>query len=132
MPLIDVHEPGDGVTAFLQEYHLASLSLITTHDDLHVTPVGFTYEPASAIARVITWAGSRKARHFAEGGELRATLCSVDGGRWLALEGLAHMTDEPDAVAEGVRRYAERYRQPKDRDDRVVIELSVTKILGRA
>jgi len=38
----------------------------------------------------------------------------------------------PEQCAEGVRRYAERYRQPGERDDRVVIELSVDRVLGRA
>jgi hypothetical protein len=31
-----------------------------------------------------------------------------------------------------VAAYAERYRQPKERDDRVVIEIQVDRILGRA
>ena len=47
----------------------------------------------------------------------------MDGGRWLTLEGAATVTDDPERVAEGVRRYAERYRQPGERDDRVVIEI---------
>jgi hypothetical protein len=31
-----------------------------------------------------------------------------------------------------VRRYAERYRQPKERPDRVAIEIAVDRVLGRA
>jgi hypothetical protein len=34
-------------------------------------------------------------------------------------------------VAEAVRRYAHRYRQPGDRDDRVAIEIAVERIIGR-
>ena len=41
-------------------------------------------------------------------------------------------TTEPERTAEGVRRYTERYRPPKDRPDRVVIEITVTDIVGRA
>jgi hypothetical protein len=42
------------------------------------------------------------------------------------------VTDEPSAVAEAVAAYAERYRQPKERTDRVVIEIQVDRVLGRA
>ena len=56
----------------------------------------------------------------------------MDGGRYLSFEGPAVVTSEPDRVAEGVRRYADRYRQPKEREDRVVIEIDVEHIRGRA
>ena len=59
-------------------------------------------------------------------------MCQVDGGRWLTLEGPATVTDDADRVAEAVRRYAERYRPPGERDDRVAIEIRVDRILGRA
>ena len=59
-------------------------------------------------------------------------MCQVDGGRWLTLEGTAVVTDDPDRVAEAVRRYAERYRQPGERTDRVAIEITVDRVLGRA
>ena len=62
----------------------------------------------------------------------QVALCQVDGGRWLALEGEARVHSEKSRCAEGVRRYAERYRQPKDRgDDRRVIEISVQRVSGR-
>lgn len=71
-----------------------------------------------------------------EGGEMaqvaQVALCQVDGGRWLALEGEARVHSEKSRCAEGVRRYAERYRTPKDRgDDRRVIEISVQRVSGR-
>ena len=59
-------------------------------------------------------------------------MCQVDGRRWLTLEGRATVTDDPARVAEAVRRYAERYRQPGERDDRVAIEIVVDRVLGRA
>ena len=62
----------------------------------------------------------------------QVALCQVDGGRWLALEGEARVHSEKSRCAEGVRRYAERYRPPKDRgDDRRVIEISVQRVSGR-
>jgi hypothetical protein len=42
------------------------------------------------------------------------------------------VTDEPDRVAEAVRRYAERYRRPGERPDRVAIEIAVDRVMGRA
>jgi hypothetical protein len=59
-------------------------------------------------------------------------VCQVDGRRWLSLEGPASISDEPTRVADAVRRYAARYRPPSERANRVVIEISVDRILGRA
>ena len=83
-----------------------------------------------------------EAGKLAEGGKVaeatemvqaaQVALCQVDGGRWLALEGEARVHSEKSRCAEGVRRYAERYRPPKDRgDDRRVIEISVQRVSGR-
>ena len=35
-------------------------------------------------------------------------------------------------VQPGIDGYTARYQQPKERDDRAVLEIKVTKILGRA
>ena len=56
----------------------------------------------------------------------------MDGGRWLTLEGTAEVTDDRERVAEAVTRYAERYRPPGERSDRVAIEIRVDRVLGRA
>jgi F420H(2)-dependent biliverdin reductase len=117
---------------FLAERHLATLTTLRPDGSPHVVAVGFTWDPSAGLARVITFAPSRKARNLVAGPGARAAVCQVDGGRWLTLEGPATVTDEPDRVAEGVRRYAERYRQPGERADRVVIEIAVDRVLGRA
>lgn len=132
MPHIDPYHPGDDVLTFLSEYHLATLTIVKGDGTPHVTAVGFTYQPETTTARVITWSDSWKAKHIARLGRAPAAICTVDGGRWLTFSGTATVTNEAFAVAEGVRRYADRYRQPKERDDRVVVELSVDKIVGRA
>lgn len=131
MVLDPAHLP-DEVTAFLTERHLATLTTMRPDGTPHVVAVGFTWDPDARTVRVITWAASRKARNVAERWAGPAAVCQVDGGRWLTLEGTATVTSEPGPVAEGVRRYAERYRQPKERPDRVVIEIQVTRVLGRA
>lgn len=132
MPSIDPSSPDNDMSTFLEERHLATLTVHRADGRPHVTPVGFTYEPQTQTARVITWADSWKAKHVARDGTQRAAICSVDGGRWVTLYGEATVTDDPDAIAEGVRRYAARYRQPKERDDRVVIEVRVDEMVGRA
>lgn len=119
------------ITAFLTERHLASLTTMRADNTPHVVAVGFTWDPEESLVRVITWAGSRKARNVAERPGSPAAVCQVDGGRWLSLEGTATVTDEPERVRQAVERYAGRYREPKQREDRVVIEIAVTRIMGR-
>jgi len=115
---------------FLREYHLASLTTLRADGSPHVVPVGFSWDPGSGLVRIITRAGSQKVRNAARGG--RAAVSQVDGGRWLTLEGTITVTQDPDRVAEAVRRYAERFRQPEPREDRVALELTVDRVLGRA
>ena len=118
------------VLAFLAERHLATLTTLRPDGTPHVAPVGFTYEPEARLARIITFRPARRVANIGAG--QRVAVCQVDGGRWLTLEGQATVTDDPARVAEAVRRYAERYRQPGERDDRVAVEIRVDRILGRA
>ncbi len=115
---------------FVGERHLATLTTLRPDGSPHSTAVGFTWDPGSGLVRIISWASSRKVRNLAQGG--RASVCQVDGGRWLTFEGPAQVTDDPARVAEAVRRYAQRYRQPGERADRVAIEITVDRVLGRA
>lgn len=119
------------VRTFLEERHLATLTTLRPDGSPHVVAIGFTWDGASGLARVITFAPSRKARNVAAAPGGRAAVCQVDGARWLTLEGRAEVTGDPDRVAEAVRRYAQRYRQPGERADRVAIEISVDRVLGR-
>lgn len=115
---------------FLREYHLASLTTLRADGSPHVVPVGFSWDPEAGLVRIITRAGSQKVRNAARGG--RAAVSQVEGGRWLTLEGTIAVTQDPDRVAEAVRRYAERFRQPEPREDRVALEITVDRVLGRA
>jgi PPOX class probable F420-dependent enzyme len=130
---LDPRSLPEAVLGFLAERHLATLTTLRPDRSPHVVAVGFTFDPAPGLVRVITFAGSRKARNLAGAGAGgRAAVCQVDGGRWLTLEGTAVVTDDPIRVAEAVHRYADRYRQPGERDDRVAIEITVDRALGRA
>jgi PPOX class probable F420-dependent enzyme len=122
----------DEVLAFLRERHLATLTTLRPDGSPHVVAVGFTFSPGERLVRVITFAPSRKAKNRGNEPGGRAAVCQVDGGRWLTLEGPAVVTSDPARVAEGVRRYADRYRSPKERPDRVVIEITVDRAMGRA
>ena len=125
-------EIDDAALAFLRERHLATLTTLRPDGSPHVVAVGFTWDEATGAARVITWESSKKARNVAADPGARAVVCQVDGGRWLSLEGPATMTTQPERCRDAERRYAERYREPRQRDDRAVIEIAVDRILGRA
>ena len=114
--------------AFLVERHLATLTTPRRDGTPHVTPVGFTWDAERGLARVICDGGSVKARNLRDGG--RVALCSFERARWLTLEGDACVSDDPDEVAEGVRRYAERYRQPRVNPNRVVLLVTVDRVLS--
>ena len=122
----------DAVLAFLAERHLATLTTLRPDGSPHVVAVGFTWDHEAGIARVITWDASKKYRNVTERSGTRAVVCQVDGGRWLALEGEASGTTEPAACRDAEARYAQRYREPKAREDRAVIEIRVDRVLGRA
>ncbi|MDT5037082.1 MAG: hypothetical protein QOE03_2267 [Micromonosporaceae bacterium] len=117
---------------FWTERHLATLTTLRADGSPHVVPVGVTVDFDTATARVITSRTSAKVGHVAAAGAARApvAVCQVDGRRWSTIEGRAVIRDEPDAVADAVRRYAERYRQPRPNPDRVVIEIAIAGFLG--
>jgi PPOX class probable F420-dependent enzyme len=115
---------------FIRENHLATLTTLRADGSPHVVPVGFTFDFDNNIVRVITFAKSMKARHAAQGG--RAVVSQVDRGRWITFEGTVRLRTEADIVAKAVEAYAGRYSQPKVREDRVVVEITVDKVMGRS
>lgn len=116
--------------AFLTERHLAMLTTLRADNSPHVVAVGFTFDPKTHIARVITTGGSQKAIN-AERAEV-AVLSQVDGARWLSLEGHATVNSAGAAVRDAELRYAQRYRTPRVNPQRVVIEVQVERVLGSA
>ncbi|MFD9597039.1 pyridoxamine 5'-phosphate oxidase family protein [Kitasatospora sp. NPDC059973] len=129
----DPHALDEAFLAFWRERHISTLTTRRPDGSPHVVPVGVTYQPETGTARVISSRTSRKVRNVqAAGAEgMRVAVCQVDGARWSTLEGVAVVRDEPDAVADAVRRYTERYREPRVNPDRVVIEITVDRVLGR-
>ena len=127
----DLSDLGPDLLTFLTERHLATLTTLRADRSPHVVPVGVTYDAATGTARVITSGASAKARHVRDG-QSRVAVCQVDGRRWVTLEGTAVVREDAASVADAVARYARRYRQPRENPARVVIEISVDRVLGNA
>ncbi|MBW1600164.1 pyridoxamine 5'-phosphate oxidase family protein [Streptomyces sp. JJ38] len=121
--------------AFWRERHVCAFTSIRPDGTPHVVPVGVTWAPEEGIARVISDGNSRKVAHVraAGPGGARVAVCQFAPRRWATLEGTAVVRTDPDAVADAVRRYAERYeRTPRPNPNRVVIEITVDRAMGRA
>lgn len=127
--VLDLSAPA--VLEFWTERHLCTLTTLRADGSPHVVPVGATVDPAAGLLRVITSGGSAKARQVRAGAD-RVAICQVDGARWSTIEGRAVVRDDPESVAEAERRYAERYRRPRPNPQRVVIEVTITRVLGSA
>jgi F420H(2)-dependent biliverdin reductase len=130
----DPGAPDAPYLSFWQERHLCTLTTLRSDGSPHVVPVGVTYDPGARLARVIASRTSAKVRHVLTSGPggARVAVCQVDGRRWATLEGLAVVRAEPEHVAEAERRYAERYgHAPRPNPSRVVIEIALTRAMGR-
>ncbi|MFB2555758.1 pyridoxamine 5'-phosphate oxidase family protein [Herbiconiux liangxiaofengii] len=128
---------------FVTVRHLATLTTLLADGFPHVVPVGFTFEPAPATdgdrgadaptaggigtVRIITNGPSQKVLNVRRDG--RASVCQVDGARWITLAGTARILDDPADVADAVARYAERYRTPRENPERVVIAIDVDRVM---
>lgn len=119
---------------FLTERHLATLSTVRRDGSLHVVAVGFTFDPQTGLARVITSDGSMKVRNAqrprADGTTPRAAVGQVDGRRWASLEGPVRVSRDPEEIREAELRYAARYRTPRVNPRRVALLISVERVLG--
>ena len=111
---------------FWAERHLCSVTTIRADGSPHTVPVGATYD--GVTARIITSGGSVKVRNVRA--DPRVSICQIDGRYWSTLEGHAVISADPDDVRDAEERYAERYRQPRPNPERVVIIVTVTRVLG--
>lgn len=116
---------------FVTERHYATLTTLRRDGTPHVVPVAFTWDQESGVARVTTERGAVKARNIARtAGGARVALCQVSGGRWITLEGVAHVTDDAAEVAEAERRHAVRYPPLEADPARVLIRVVVDAVMG--
>lgn len=126
----DLSDLGDDVLAFLADRHLATLTTLRADGSPHVAPVGFGYDADERVVHIICQPTSQKVANLRSGG--RAAVCQVDGGRWLTLEGDASVVTDSAGVAAAVAAYTARYQAPRERPERVAIEIRVDRIMGRA
>lgn len=115
---------------FWRERHLCSVTTLRRDGSPHVVPMGIVVDPDAAVAWGITSRTSQKVRNLRAGGDPRVAVCQVEGRRWSTIEGDAEVRDDEISVAEAVRRYAERYRQPRENPDRVAIRIAITSVIG--
>ncbi|MFF3064383.1 pyridoxamine 5'-phosphate oxidase family protein [Oerskovia sp. NPDC057915] len=119
---------------FVTERHLATLTTLRADGSPHVVPVGFTWDPETGVVRITTNDTSVKAlnagRLTADGAQPRAAVCQVEGGRWITLEGTVSVSRDPDEVAEAVRRYTKRYKEPRVNPRRVVLRIVADKVMS--
>ena len=130
-----VYELAGDHLKFWRERHLCTVTTLRSDGSPHVIPMGVVLDLEApdqgwGVAWAITSSTSQKVANLRRGGDPRLAVCQVDGGRWSTLEGTAEVLDDPDSVAEAVRRYAERYRQPQEKTDRVALRITLTSAIG--
>jgi F420H(2)-dependent biliverdin reductase len=115
---------------FWRERHLCTVTTLRVDGSPHVVPMGIVVDADASVAWGITSRHSRKVANLRGGGDRRVAVCQVDGRRWSTIEGVAEVLDDGESVAEAVRRYAERYRQPRENPDRVALRIAIGKTVG--
>jgi PPOX class probable F420-dependent enzyme len=121
---------------FVTERHLATLSTLREDGSPHVVPVAFTWDDDAGVVRITTNRHSVKARNAGrrgpDGGPSRASVCQVEGGRWITLEGEVQVVPDLEEIVDAVARYARRYRPLEPNPDRVVLRIAVDKVMSSA
>lgn len=115
---------------FWRERHLCTVTTLRPDGSPHVVPMGIVVDVDHGVAWGITAGTSQKVVNLRTGGDPRVAVCQVDGRRWSTIEGVAEVCDDTESVAEAVRRYAERYRQPRENPERVAIRIRITSAIG--
>lgn len=135
----DVLNPTPEYLAFWRERHVCTLTTPRPDGTPHVVPVGVTYDPEAGMARVISNRHSKKVRNVLAAQDdgppkgVQVAVCQMQGRRWATLEGRAVIRTDEASVAEAVARYTERYgRTPTPNPDRVVMEITLDRAMGRA
>jgi PPOX class probable F420-dependent enzyme len=123
-----VHDLTDELVTFWRERHLCTVTTLRADGTPHVVPMGVVLDVDARVAWAITSRTSQKVVNVRRNPVV--AVCQVDGRRWSTIEGRAEVLTGTDAVEEAVRRYAERYRQPRPNPDRVAIRFALTSVIG--
>jgi len=121
----------DELVGFWAERHLCTVTTLRADGTPHVVPMGVVLDPRSGQAWAITSRHSAKVRNIlAAGDAAHVAVCQVDGRRWSTLEGTVRVLTEAPDVQEAERRYAARYKVPRENPDRVALRITLTGLLG--
>ena len=123
-----VHDLTGELVAFWRERHLCTVTTLRGDGSPHVVPMGVVLDPEARVAWGITARTSQKVANLCRNPTV--AVCQVDGRRWSTLEGQAEIRLDAASVAEAVRRYAERYRTPRENPDRVALRVELTRVIG--
>ena len=115
---------------FWRQRHLCTVTTLREDGSPHVVPMGIVLDVVAGVAGGNTSRWSQTVANLRAGTDPRVAVCQVDGRRWSTIEGTAEVRDDEASVAEAVRRYAERYRQPRENPDRVALRITVTSVIG--
>jgi len=120
---------------FWRERHLCSVTTLRRDGSPHVVPMGCVVDPEAVdtewgVAWAITSRTSQKVANLRRGSDPRVAVCQVDGRRWSTIEGVAEVRDDEESVAEAVRRYTERYREPRVNPERVALRITISSVMG--
>ena len=115
---------------FWRQRHLCTVTTLRRDGSPHVVPMGIVVDAEAGVAWGITSRTSQKVANLRAGTDPRIAVCQVEGRRWSTIEGTAEVREDAESVAEAVRRYAERYRQPRENPDRVALRIRVTSSIG--
>ena len=128
MPVPRVRDLTDELVEFWRERHLCTVTTLRADGSPHVVPMGFVLDVDARVAWAITARTSLKVANLRR--RPTVAICQVDGRRWSTLEGRGEVKEDAASVAEAVRRYAERYRQPRENPDRVAIRVELVSVIG--
>lgn len=118
---------------FLAEPGQAILVTLRPNGTPHAVPVSFTWDSETRVARVMTGIQSKKARNLIAAPGSRVALCQRDDtSSWVTLEGTGTVSDDPERMAEGARRYAKRYGKDwLNPPGGAIIEIAVDLVMAR-
>ena len=122
------YELTDEHLEFWREKHHFTVASLKPDGSPHVVPMGIVVDPEAGLAFGITSGRSQKVANLRR--DPRVAVCQVDRGRWSTVEGTAEVLEDAESVADAVRRYAERYRQPRENPERVAVRITITRVIG--
>jgi PPOX class probable F420-dependent enzyme len=122
----------EALVDFWRERRLCTVTTLRPDGSPHVVPMGVVLDAGAGAAWAITSGTSRKVRNIRAAGPGGAAFaaCQVDGRHWSTIEGRVVVLDDPESVREAERRYAERYKVPRENPDRVALRVEITRLLG--